>query len=67
MELTEQQFEFMAWIMRSHGRSRDACKRVLVYDERQCDVARSMDIDPALIAVSVKKYRTAVQRMRAVF
>lgn len=67
MELTNQQFEVLAFLMRSHGDSREACHRVLVLGQRQCDVARSMDISPTLIAVALRNYRRTADRVDEAF
>lgn len=57
--MTSSQFECLAKLLRSRSLSREACRRVLVMDQRQCDVARDLDVSPVLVAVSLKRYRTA--------
>jgi len=66
-EMDTQQFECLAGLLRSRSVSRACCMAVLVGGERQCDVARRFDVSPTLIAMSLKKYRTAYQKIKAAF
>lgn len=63
--MTPQQFECLAALLRTRSVSREACRRVLVLGERQCDVARALNCSPTLIAVSLRLYRGADARIRA--
>ncbi len=65
--MTPQQFDCLAQLLRSRSGSREACRRVLVLGERQCDVARSLDVSPTLIAVSLRSYKVAHQKILDAF
>jgi hypothetical protein len=67
MELTEQQFLVVADAIHGRGKSREACYRVMVLGQRQCDVARAMNISPNLIAVALGCYRKNADKMDAAF
>lgn len=61
------QFELLARLLRSRGVSREGCRMVLVDGMRQCDAARELDVNPVLIAVSLKHYRVEYENIMRVF
>jgi hypothetical protein len=65
--MTPAQFHLLATLLRSRSVSREACRRVLLLGERQCDVARALNVSPTLIAVSLAKYRRAYEAVLRAF
>lgn len=65
--MTNYQFELIARLLRSRGKSREGCRLVLVEGMRPCDAARALDVAPTLIAVSLRHYRRADMDIRGYF
>lgn len=58
-----EKFEFIAETLHARGKSKQGCKLVLVDGFRQCDAARKLNINPVLIAVSLKLYKKRYSRI----
>lgn len=56
-EMNQEQFDFIASLLRSRSKSREGCRLVLIEKMRQCDATKQLDVEPTLIAKSLAKYR----------
>ena len=65
--MNDEQFELLAGFLRSRGQSREGCRLVLVDGFRQCDAARTLDVSPTLIAVSLRSYKKAYADIKRLF
>ena len=66
--MTEQEFELLATLLRSHGNVRQAAKAVLLEGIGPAEAARRFDVlHPQSVTNSVKRFRTTHSDIEAVY